>query len=178
MAVTETWQIIDQRMDIFRLAIVAALYDVDAAHHAYFNAAYHAMPIAFPKDAWTPPTEEMLRKIETLGDALINSLMTLQSYIFDFLREMQTLLVGAMFDQRIPPASRSTLPLWSCGSTDTPNYRRTSGSKATGAAIKPRSKLTCAPVGKLSRKTDNLLLENHRAHGGCCTGPTIPRAAK
>jgi hypothetical protein len=103
MAVTETWQIVDPRMDVFRIAIVTALHDLDFAYQPYFNAAYRAMTIAFPKDAWAPPNEEALCQIDALGDALLNSLMTLQAYIFDFLREMQTLLVGPMFDQRIAP---------------------------------------------------------------------------
>jgi hypothetical protein len=36
-------------------------------------------------------------------DTLIDALMTLQSYIFDFLSEMQTILVGEMFGHTIPP---------------------------------------------------------------------------
>jgi hypothetical protein len=102
MAITETWQIIDPRMDIFRTAIVSSLYDIDEAYPHYFNTAFSAMPIAFPKDAWTPPAADVLRGIALQGDILINTLMTLQSYIFDFLREMQTLLVGQMFDHAIP----------------------------------------------------------------------------
>jgi hypothetical protein len=50
-----------------------------------------------------PPAVDTLRQIELQGDILISNLMTLQSYIFDFLSEMQTLLVGQMFDHAIPP---------------------------------------------------------------------------
>jgi hypothetical protein len=89
-------------MDIFRTAINAALYDFDAAFHPYFDAAYHAMPIAAPKDSWEPPSAETLQQLEALGNTLIDALMTLQSYIFDFLSEMQTILVGEMFDHTIP----------------------------------------------------------------------------
>jgi hypothetical protein len=104
IAITETWQIIDQRMDIFRTAIASAFYDLDEAYQHYFNAAYRAMPIASPKDdAWRLPAVDTLRQIELQGDILISNLMTLQSYIFDFLSEMQTLLVGQMFDHAIPP---------------------------------------------------------------------------
>ena len=104
MAITETWQIIDQRMDIFRTAIASALYDLDEVYQHYFNEAYRTMPIASPKDdAWRPPAVDTLRQIELQGDILISNLMTLQSYIFDFLSEMQTLLVGQMFDHAIPP---------------------------------------------------------------------------
>jgi hypothetical protein len=99
---TETWLVIDKRMDIFRISVVAAKYDVDAALQSYFEVAYHAMPIASPVDEWTPPNAEVFGEIERRGNALISSLTTLQSYIFDFLREMQTVLIGPMFDQRIP----------------------------------------------------------------------------
>jgi hypothetical protein len=43
MAVAETWQIVNQRIEIFRMAINSALYDIDAAYQPYFNAALHAM---------------------------------------------------------------------------------------------------------------------------------------
>ena len=100
IAITETWQIIEPNIDIFRTAINAALYDIDAASHPYFGAAYHAMPIDAPVDKWEPLSAEALQQLEALGNTLIDTLMTLQSYIFDFLSEMQALLVGEMFGRR------------------------------------------------------------------------------
>ena len=104
MAITETWQVIDPRIAIFRTAIEAALYDIEAAFHPYFDAAYHAMPIDAPQGSWKPPSAEDMQWLEALGNNLTDTLMTLQSYIFDFLSEMQALLVGEMFGRTtIPP---------------------------------------------------------------------------
>jgi hypothetical protein len=103
MAITETWQIIEPKIEIFRTAINAAFYEIDAASHPYFDAAYHAMPIDAPVGKWEPPSAEQLEKLAALGNALIDALAMLQSYIFDFLREMQNLLVREMFDHAIPP---------------------------------------------------------------------------
>jgi hypothetical protein len=61
MAITETWQIIDPKIDIFRTAINAALYDIDAAYQPYFDAAYHAMPIDAPVGKWEPPSADALQ---------------------------------------------------------------------------------------------------------------------
>jgi hypothetical protein len=112
IAVTETWQIIDPRIDIFGKAIGAALFDIDTAYNPYFDAALHVMPFGVPKDApeegtptvlWNPPSGEVVQQIETLASSVIDTLMTLQSYIFDFQREMQNLLLAGLFHQTIPP---------------------------------------------------------------------------
>jgi hypothetical protein len=90
-------------MDIFRIAVASALYDIDDAHQHYSNVANRAMSTASLRSPWTPPNDDAFREIEFLGNQLLNAVTTLQAYIFDFLREMQTLLVGPMFDQRITP---------------------------------------------------------------------------
>ena len=104
VAITETWQIIDQRMDNFRTAIKAALHDIDAAYQPYFDEAYFAMSIAAPKESWEPPSAEAIQRLEGHGDNLIDTLMTLQSHISNFLSEMQTILVGEMFGHTPPRA--------------------------------------------------------------------------
>jgi len=110
IAITETWQIIDKRISIFRTAVNTALYDVDDAYAAYFNAALRAMPVGIPDHPvdgqtfpWVPPSQEVLEQIQALGNRLDDALMTLQSYIFDFQAEMQNLLLADMFKPTIPP---------------------------------------------------------------------------
>jgi hypothetical protein len=111
MAITETWQMIDPRIDIFRKAISTSLFDIDTVYSPYFNAAIRAMPLGVSKDpakegssiSWVPPSIEVLQQIGTLGTGVIDTLMTLQSYVFDFQREMQILLLGEMFRHTIPP---------------------------------------------------------------------------
>lgn len=110
MAMTETWQIIDPRIEVFRKAINAALFDIDSTYTPYFNAALWVMPIGVPKEpteketvVWTPPSKEALAQLGKLADEVMITLMTLQSYVFDFQREMQNLLLAELFDHTIPP---------------------------------------------------------------------------
>jgi hypothetical protein len=112
MALTETWQMINPRVDIFRKAINAALFDIDMTYEPYFNAALHAMPLGVPRDppkegaqavSWHPPSAEVIQQIGTLGNTVTHALRTLQSYVFDFQKEMQTHLLGELFPHTIPP---------------------------------------------------------------------------
>jgi hypothetical protein len=112
MALTETWQKIDPRIDIFRKAINAALFDIDTTYEPYFNAALRAMPLGVPRDppkegattvSWHPPSDEVLQQIGTLGNTVTHALRTLQSYVFDFQKEMQTHLLAELFPHTIPP---------------------------------------------------------------------------
>ena len=73
ITVIEAWQIIDPKIDIFRTAINTALYDINAASHPYFDAAYHAMAINAPVNSWKPPSAEdfrSLKRLETLSSTL------------------------------------------------------------------------------------------------------------
>jgi hypothetical protein len=114
MALTETWQMIDPRIDIFSKAINAALFDIDTTYEPYFNAALRAMPLGVPRDppkegatavavSWHPPSDEVIQQIGTLGNTVTHALRTLQSYVFDFQKEMQTHLLGKLFPHTIPP---------------------------------------------------------------------------
>ncbi len=98
MAITEMWQIVSPRMDISRATINKVVHDIDAASQSYFEAAYRAMPIAAPPGSWKPPSAVELQGSKDLGDSLIKSLTKLQSCISAFLGEMQTVLVGEMFE--------------------------------------------------------------------------------
>ena len=115
--VTETWQIIHQPMDVLRTKIDKALENIDSAFGPYFDAAYHAMPIAAPVDKWAPPSSEALQQLADLGKAVVNALTMLQSDISGFLSEMQTVLIGEMFVMsgvRTGPLNwrRGALRLW------------------------------------------------------------------
>jgi hypothetical protein len=123
IAITETWQIIDPRIEIFKTAISAALFDIDMAYQPYYvmvsdcgtnRIAIHRQHFALPETSvpsppfstsmvWDPPSSEVIDQIEIHGNALIANLMTLQWYIFDFQREMQSLLLKEMFHNSIQP---------------------------------------------------------------------------
>jgi hypothetical protein len=103
IAITETWKIVDNRIDVFRTAINSALYDIDEAYRLFFDAALPLMNLGGSGAPWTPPSAETIQQIGALGNSLIDTLMTLQSYIFDFQSEMQTLLVGELFGRTVRP---------------------------------------------------------------------------
>lgn len=121
LSIIKTWLIIDKRMDIFRLAIVTAEHDVNSALPWYFEVAFHAMTVAAPVDQWKPPKDEVLGEIERRGNVMMSSLMTLQAYIFDFLREMQRLLLGRCLISGCHRARLPILRLWSFALTGTTN---------------------------------------------------------
>ena len=90
--------------------MAAALFDIDSTYSPYFNAALRVMPLGVSKEptekatvVWTPPSTEALAQLEKLADELMATLMTLQSYVFDFQKEMQNLLLAELFDRTIPP---------------------------------------------------------------------------
>ena len=85
ISVTERWQIIDPRIEIFRTAINVANYDIDAAFQAYFSAAIrlmpHEMPSGHPQQGtvipWSPPNDQVSQQFERVGQDVINALMNL-----------------------------------------------------------------------------------------------------
>lgn len=105
ISVTERWQIIDPRIEIFRIAINAAKHDVDAAFQAYFKAAGPITPHEISTGKlrpWNPPDEETGRQFAAAASGIFDALMTLGSYIYDFQIEMQNALVGELFKQKLP----------------------------------------------------------------------------
>lgn len=96
----ERWAIIDLRMNIFKVALNAALADVSTTFAPYFDAAIRTMQ--FGSD-WTPPDESVTDALELLADSAADALLTLGSYLYDFQAEMQNLLLGELFSHTVPP---------------------------------------------------------------------------
>lgn len=105
---TERWQIIDNRIDIFRYALNAALHDVRESYRQYFNFAVTAMPMEVPAEQpgqgrlfpWRIP---IMTNAEQLSGELIDALDTCGSYFGDMQLEMQNLLLGDLFGNSVPP---------------------------------------------------------------------------
>ncbi|MDI1365808.1 MAG: hypothetical protein PSX79_13275, partial [bacterium] len=100
----EKWEIIDPRLKIFQTAMNAAMHDVRVAFQRnYFNSIMPVLPVDLPQGGvipWDPPNDAVIAKIEELrGD--VESACSLASCVSDdFLREMQVVLVGDLFDGR------------------------------------------------------------------------------
>ncbi len=102
---TEKWQIIDPRLEIFRTAINVAKYDVDEAWRHYFEFAMHAHPVESPQGnifPWTPLNDADLKTLQRKSDGLLEALGVLGSFVYDLRVEMQNALLGELFPTPLP----------------------------------------------------------------------------
>jgi hypothetical protein len=104
---TERWQIIDTRIELFRTAINVAKHDIDNAWQPYFNLVLPVMPTEVPGHPerstlpWTLPDDQTAKQIDKLGEALLDAVSNLQCHIYDFQLEMQNLLLGRLFKNKL-----------------------------------------------------------------------------
>lgn len=102
---TERWQIIDPRIEIFRTAFNATMHDVREASTAYEGVATYLMPVDRPDGLgvfpWSPPADPQFALLENASKALIETVELLGSFAYDFQNEMQNLLVGELFGNQI-----------------------------------------------------------------------------
>lgn len=103
--IIEGWQIIDPRITVFQDAINSAIYDVDAAYHAYFEIVLTMMPIDLPDGqvGWAPPEAVRLQQLKAATTRVDNASGDFGAYVFDFEMELQGLLVGELFSHRVKP---------------------------------------------------------------------------
>jgi hypothetical protein len=105
---TERWQIIDSRIELMRTAANVASHDIREAFAPYLDLALRVMPQELPGHpqqnplAWQPPDEAITERLEVLGETLLKALDSLGGYIHDFQIEMQNLLLGELFGQKVP----------------------------------------------------------------------------
>ena len=106
----ETWETIDLRIQVFKMAFSSALQTINAAFSSYFETASRVIPQEIPGHEqqgtlypWLPPDDQTFERLETRWNSLSDALMDFQSYILDFRVEMQNLLLGELFDHKIQP---------------------------------------------------------------------------
>lgn len=104
---TERWQIIDPRIEVFRTAFNSALHDVRSAYTKYVKIAVELMPVVRPDGQsifpWSPPDDLQFAALDQAGKSLIEAVDKLASFAYDFQGEMQNLLVGELFGKQVPP---------------------------------------------------------------------------
>lgn len=106
--VTERWQVIDPRFDLFRYALNAAMHDVRELEKPYVPFIVQAMPMETPPDIagqtklfpWRIPDVE---RLSALTESLSDALGTCGAYIGDMQVEMQNQLIGDLFGHRVSP---------------------------------------------------------------------------
>lgn len=104
---TERWQIIDPRIEVFRTAFNVAMHDIRETSWRYWNTLMPLLPVD-RRDApgqqfnWEPPNEKQLETLEKFGSSFIKAIDLLGSFTYDFQIEMQNLLVGDLFGKTVP----------------------------------------------------------------------------
>jgi hypothetical protein len=108
----EDWGFIDNRIELFRVALACARYDVDCSWQAFLHAAMPHLKMVVVSngenlDTFSPPSIEIQSQLKMLSSKLSNSCFDLIGYLIDFRSEMQRLLVGTLFpeghhDMRVP----------------------------------------------------------------------------
>lgn len=104
ISVTEKWRIIDPRLDVIRIGLLAALTDVTAQYGAYSQFAPRYM--AFEKDGAARvdaarPNAEDLITLNELTTSLSKAILTLYFYTVDFETELQNALLGELFERKL-----------------------------------------------------------------------------
>ena len=101
----EQWSIVDIRMTVFQTAINVALYDFGNAFQEYVPRAAPYMQAPGGTDRWRTPTEAAVADVKRVSERVTDTSETLLGYVHDFQIEMQNLLVGDLFGNRVPPRS-------------------------------------------------------------------------
>jgi len=97
MIFIEKWQIVDPRLDIFRMAFGVAIRDVRETWTPISRLVGAVVaPVAgapLPPD----PSKETLKSLQTASDALIDAASKLSAWAIDFQLEVQALLLSDLF---------------------------------------------------------------------------------
>jgi PIN domain nuclease of toxin-antitoxin system len=104
----EQWHIIDSRLYLFQEALNAANHDIGKAQQSFFQAAMRVLPAPqldatddndiFP---WSPPGAEQEKTFLQLLHDLMDKIDTAANYVTDFQAELQSLLLGELFEHRV-----------------------------------------------------------------------------
>lgn len=104
----EEWHVIDPRLYLFQEALNASNFDITWAHNQLFDLALRLFPVpligsADPNEAlpWSLPTTHDERHLHRLVDDLVDKIDTSGNYVFDFQNELQQLLLGDLFNNRV-----------------------------------------------------------------------------
>ena len=101
---TEQWQIIDRRIDLFRLAMGSAAHDVRTEWVPFIQIATTVLPPEQGKPSnHAKASSEVLRMLGDQCDRMQEALSRLDAWSHDFGQEMQNLLLSGLFRHRIPP---------------------------------------------------------------------------
>ena len=101
---TEQWQIIDRRLDLFRLAMGSASHDLRTELTPFFQSALAVLPAELGKQSnhdKVPP--KFLSNLRKQCARMQAALSRLDAWSHDFGQEMQNVLMSGLFRHRVPP---------------------------------------------------------------------------
>jgi ABC-type nickel/cobalt efflux system permease component RcnA len=105
VSMTERWQIIDPRIELFRMAIGAAMEDIRQTFDEYIKIVLPLLPmeISVPSHQgtlfpWHPPDDQSAQHLKQVSEDFLEALGKLGCFIYDIQVEMQNLLLGELFD--------------------------------------------------------------------------------
>lgn len=103
----EQWQIVDERLDVFQIAINVAQHDRREAWWPLFDASLRVLPHQNPQTGellpWALPSVVEIAEFQAATSKMIDAGSALGAYVHDFQAEMQNLLLGSLFSHRLPP---------------------------------------------------------------------------
>lgn len=108
ISLVEQWQIIDGRFLVFKDVFAMAHEHLQDAWSEYFPLIMRSLPVDKGSAVtgtfdWLPPTTTEIGILSTAADKYTQALGDIQAYIFDFQVEMQSALLGSLFERRAEP---------------------------------------------------------------------------
>lgn len=104
--ITEEWQIIDRRLDLFRTAINATSHDLLEVWNDFIRFAANFVPPTHDEkfsDYWRRPEPDECKLLIEKADKITELLWDLAMHFHDFQIEVQNLLLSDLFDGHAPP---------------------------------------------------------------------------
>lgn len=100
---TDKWRIIDPRLIVIKMGLHAGLHDLGEAYSEYTKHALSFMAVegGEPRITATKPDADEQAKLEELTDTLSEAIKTLHNYTYDFEVELQSTLLGELFDRSL-----------------------------------------------------------------------------
>ena len=101
MILIERWQIVDPRLDIFRMAFGVALRDIREAWTPLSHLAGALLAPMPGTPAPLKPNKEVLERVKAEAEGLINAASKLSAWVADFQLEVQLLLLSDLFPNQV-----------------------------------------------------------------------------
>lgn len=104
----EKYEIISPELEIFKMAVNVATYDMSKAIHPLHSFLLQILPRVIVDNAGNPqldnlmaPTQEQMKELNMLVNAYIEACDDLSGYLYDLNIELQGIFLGRLFDNKV-----------------------------------------------------------------------------